>query len=119
MVLLFPFRRLAALLASLAAALAACEQVPGPRNPPGEAPAPPDAADDAPVRLEYVCGNRFVIINAHPQAVTVRYEVQGTGERGERRLPPAEAGDPPFSEVQFTVANESPVSIGICAPGAR
>ena len=106
-----PFRRSAALFTSVAAVLAACEQVPGPRNPPGEAPAPPDAADDAPIRLEYVCGDRFVIINARPQAVTIRYEVQGTGERGERRLPPAQAGDPPFSEVQFTVADESPVAL--------
>jgi hypothetical protein len=67
--------------------------------------------DDAPLRLEYVCGNRFVIINAHAEPVTVRYEVRGTEERGERRLPAAAAGDPPFSEMQFTVASENPVAL--------
>ena len=104
-------RRPVALLLLCSAALAACEQVPGPRNPPGEAPAPPDAADDAAIRLEYVCGNRYVIINAHPRPVTVRYQVEGTEERGERRLSPAQAGDPPFSEVQFTVGSEGPVAL--------
>ena len=104
-------RRSPPLLISTAVALAACEPVPGPRTPPVEAPAPADAVDDAAIRLEYVCDNRFVIINAHARAVTVRYEVQGTEERGERRLPPATAGDPPFSEVQFTVSSEGPVAL--------
>lgn len=103
--------RPAMVVLSLSAALSACDPGPGPRTPPGEAPAPPDAADDAPLRLEYVCGNRFVIINTHPRSVTVRYQVQGGEERGERRLPPAQAGDPPFSEVQFAVATEDPVAL--------
>jgi hypothetical protein len=106
-----PSRRATALLTALSAVLAGCEQAPGPRTPPGEAPPPADAAEDAAIRLEYVCGNRFVIINAEARPATVRYEVQGTEERGERRLPPATAGDPPFSEVQITVANEGPVAL--------
>ena len=103
--------RATVLLAAISAVLAGCDAVPGPRTPPAAAPPPADAAEDAPVRLEYVCGNRFVIINAHPRTVTVRYEVQGTEERGERRLPPATAGDPPFSEVQVTVAGDGPVAL--------
>jgi hypothetical protein len=106
-----PLRRPTVFLISSSIALAACESVPGPRTPPAEAPAPADAVDDAAIRLEYVCDNRFVIINAHPRAVTVRYEVRGTEERGERRLPPAIAGDPPFTEVQFTVSSEGPVAL--------
>ena len=101
-------RRSAGLVMLLAAA---CEPVPGPHTPPRAVPPPPDAADDAPVRLEYVCGNRFVVINALPEPVTVRYEVRDTEEHGERRLPPAQAGDPPFSEVQFTVRSEHPVAL--------
>ena len=112
------YRRPTALLVSVSALLAGCEPVPGPRTPPGEAPVPADAVEDAPIRLEYVCGNRFVIINAHPRAVTVRYQVQGTEERGERRLPPATAGDPPFSEVQVTVGTEGPVAARDVAVGA-
>lgn len=102
-------RRAAAWLAL--AALAACEPAGGPRTAPPAVPPPADDLDDAPIRLEYVCGNRFVIINAHPTEVAVRYEVQGTEERGERRLPAALAGDPPFSEVQFTVRSEDPVAL--------
>ena len=98
-------------LVAAAALLAACEPSPGPRTPPADAPAPPEAADDAPIRLEYVCGNRYVIINAEPRPITVRYEVRGTEERGIRRLAAALQGDPPFSEVQFTVGTENPVAL--------
>lgn len=104
-------RRPAASLLALTATLLACEAAPGPRTPPAGIPTPAEDEGDAPLRLEYVCGNRFVIINAHPRAVTVRFEVRGTEERGERRLPAALAGDPPFSEVQFTVASEDPVAL--------
>ncbi|HEX6106025.1 MAG TPA: galactose oxidase-like domain-containing protein [Gemmatimonadales bacterium] len=106
-----PARRTTALLALLSAAVSACDSVPGPRTPPDDIPAPVDAVDDAPLRLEYVCGNRFVIINALEQAVTVRYEVRGSEERGERRLAPAQAGDPPFSEAQFIVGSQNPVAL--------
>ncbi|HEU5039601.1 MAG TPA: galactose oxidase-like domain-containing protein [Gemmatimonadales bacterium] len=99
------------ILLAFVLAIAACEPVPGPRTPPRDVPIPADDADDAPLRLAYVCGNRYVIINAQQQAVTVRYEVQGTEERGERRLPAAISGDPPFSEVQFTVASTNPVAL--------
>jgi hypothetical protein len=61
--------------------------------------------------LEYVCGNRFVIVNAQPYPVTVSYEVQGSEERGERRLAAALSGDPPFSEVEVTVRNDGPVAL--------
>ena len=93
------------------AVLAACESGPGPRTPPPEVPVPSDDVVDAPLRLEYGCGNRFVIINAHPRAVTVRYEVRGTEERGERRLAAALSGDPPFSEMQIAVTSENPVAL--------
>lgn len=99
-------------LVPAALVLAACEQVPGPRTPP-PADAPPVSPEvaDAPIRLEYLCGNRFVLINSQPRPVTVRYEVQGTEERGERHLPAAPAGDPEFSEVELTVSGENPVAL--------
>ena len=104
------YRRLIPIV-SLVALAAACDSEPGPRSPPPEVPIPSDDVEDAPIRLEYVCGNRFVLINAHPRSVTVRYEVRGTEEHGEQRLPPALAGDPPFSEAQLVVATENPVAL--------
>ncbi|MCI0372055.1 MAG: hypothetical protein L0214_11940, partial [candidate division NC10 bacterium] len=102
-------RRFAALLAAV---LSACEPAPGPRMPPPDPPGgPPADLESAPILLEYVCGNRFVLVNQLPQAVTVRWEVRGTEERGERRLAPAQAGDPPFSETELTVLNENPVAL--------
>ncbi len=93
-----------------AALLAACDPGSSPRTPP-EAPAAPSGAEDAPIRLEYVCGNRFVIVNALPYPVTVAYEVRGSEERGERRLAAALSGDPPFSEVELTVRNGDAVAL--------
>ncbi|MBA3258570.1 MAG: DUF1929 domain-containing protein [Gemmatimonadales bacterium] len=94
-----------------AALLAACDPQSSPRTPPAESPPAPAGAEDAAIRLEYVCGNRFVIVNALPHSVTVAYEVRGSEERGERRLAPALAGDPPFTEVEFTVLNGEAVAL--------
>ena len=94
-----------------AALLAACDPESSPRTPPDAAPAAPSGAEDAPIRLEYVCGNRFVIVNALPYPVTVAYEVRGSEERGERRLAAALSGDPPFSEVELTVRNGDAVAL--------
>jgi hypothetical protein len=39
-------------------------------------------SDDAPVRALYLCGNRFVLINAQPFPVQVTWRIQGTDEQG-------------------------------------
>jgi Domain of unknown function (DUF1929) len=94
-----------------AAFLLACDPESSPRTPPAEPPAAPAGAEDAPVRLEYVCGNRFVITNSHPHTVHVTYEVQGSEERGRRELAPAPGGDPGFTEVEVTVREEGPLAL--------
>jgi galactose oxidase len=104
--------RLSALLLPLAAGLWACEQEAGPRPPASRPPAgAPAGAEDAPIRIDYLCGNRFILTNAHPFAVTVTYRVQGAEERGERRLPPAPPGDPAFSESEVSVTSDGAVAL--------
>jgi hypothetical protein len=70
----------------------------GPRS---DFPGPPVPEDDSdqPVRLAYVCGNRFLIANAYSVPITVTYRVIGTEEEGSATLPAAPAEDPAFSEA--------------------
>jgi galactose oxidase len=92
---------------------AACERDAGPPSPPGPAaglPATP-VDDNAPIRALYLCGNRFVLINAHPFAVRVTWRVQGTDELGEQDLKAAPAGDPAFSEVELSVRHEGSLAL--------
>ncbi|MBA3346757.1 MAG: DUF1929 domain-containing protein [Gemmatimonadales bacterium] len=104
--------RPAASFLGLASALSACDRGSAPPSPPPtDAPAAPAGAGDAPVRLEYLCGNRFIITNAQRYPVTVTYEVQGTEERGERSLRAAPDGDPAFSEVELTVSNDGALAL--------
>ncbi len=82
----------------------ACDRDPGPPPPPsGGAPGVLAEGDEAPIRALYLCGNRFVVINAHPYPVRVGWRVQGTDEAGELTLRAGAAGDPEFSEVQLEV----------------
>ena len=59
----------------------------------------------------YICGNRFVLINAHPFDVRVSWRVQGTEEQGEQALKAAPAGDPGFSEFELTVRHEGRLAV--------
>jgi hypothetical protein len=91
---------------------AACDRESGPPAPPaGEVPAAQTQGEDAPIRALYVCGNRFVLINAQPFAVRVTWRVQGTDEQGEQALAPAPAADPEFSEIELTVQHEGPLAL--------
>src|SRR5262245_2101945 len=62
-------------------------------------PAPAEG-DEAPVRALYLCGNRFVLINAHPFPVQVTWRIRGSDEQGSQALIAAPDGDPGFSEVE-------------------
>ncbi len=57
------------------------------------------AGEDAPINLTYVCGNRFILSNAHGVPVSVTYRVVGTGEEGTADLPAAPEIDPAVSET--------------------
>jgi hypothetical protein len=58
----------------------------------------PEEQSDGPVRLSYVCGNRFLITNAYSVPVSVTYRVLGSEEDGAANLSGAPAEDPAFSE---------------------
>ncbi len=79
-----PVRVLALLVA--AAALIGCQEGTPPEGPGGEA---------ALVTIEYLCGRNFDIGNGNLAAITVRFEVEGTGESGELSLPARAPGGPP------------------------
>lgn len=107
-----PVRGLISTLLAGAILLAACDREAGPPAPPaGERPTPQAEGDEAPIRALYVCGNRYVLINAHPYPVRVTWRVQGTDEQGEQALARAPSGDPAFSEVELTVQHEGTLAL--------
>ena len=106
--------RLPGLLTTLLATITitACERSAGPPAPPsGEVPAPQAEGDEAPIRVLYLCDNRFVVINHHPYPVPVTWRVEGTEEQGELTLRAAPAADPPFSEVEVAVAHQGNLTL--------
>jgi galactose oxidase len=68
-------------------------------------------SEDAPVRALYVCGNRFVLSNAHPFTVPVTWRIQGTDEQGDLALAAAPDGDPGFSEIEITTRHRGPLEL--------
>ncbi len=106
--------RVAHLLALTAATLwlSACTDGPDP-GPRSDLPAPPPSEDDSdqPVRLTYVCGNRFLIANAYTAPITVVYRVTGTEEEGSATLPAAPAEDPAFSEAMIETRRRGTVEL--------
>ena len=73
--------------------------------------AAPQESEDAPVRALYLCGNRFVLSNAHPFAVQVSWRIQGSDEQGSRALAAAPEGDPGFSEVEITTQHQGTLEL--------
>ena len=47
-----------------------------------------------PIRLNYVCGNRFLVTNAHDVPVSVHYRVRSGTEEGQIDLAAAPDDDP-------------------------
>jgi hypothetical protein len=61
--------------------------------------APPlEDAEDGPIALEYVCGNRFFITNSYSVPVSLLYRVVGSTEEGAADLPSAPVDEPAMSE---------------------
>jgi len=76
----------------------------------------PDAADlqddsDQPIRLSYVCGNRFLAANAHSVAIAVSWRVLGTDEEGAATIPAATDDDPPVGELKIETRRRGPVEL--------
>jgi galactose oxidase len=74
-------------------------------------PAETDDSQDAPIRLSYLCGNRFLITNAYTVAVSVRYRVAGSDEEAEALLSAAPSQDPAFSERLIETRNKGSVEL--------
>ncbi len=62
------------------------------------------------VDLIYVCGRNFRIENANPAAVTVGFQVNGTGETGELALPPGPGTGQP-SQTRLTTVTSGAVRL--------
>jgi Galactose oxidase-like, Early set domain len=77
----------------------------------GPEPADADVGGDAPVRLAYLCGNRFLITNAYSVPVTVTYRVGGDEEAGSVTVPAAPAIDPAFSEAMIETRGRGTVQL--------
>jgi galactose oxidase len=100
----------AALLASTGACADDQDHGPGPKTQPPAVEEGPDESD-APVRLAYVCGNRFLVTNTHTVPVTVTYRVSGTAEEGAASLAAAKPGDPEFTESTVETRNRGAVEL--------
>jgi galactose oxidase len=74
-------------------------------------PADVDVGQDAPVDLSYVCGNRFLVTNAHGTPVSVTFQVAGSGEQGSVEMPAAPSIDPAVSEQSFETRTRGTVQI--------
>lgn len=92
--------------------LFACDRQ-GPPGPPTGGTVLPASAedDDAPVRALYLCGNRFVLINAQPFPVRVTWRIQGSDEQAEQALAAAPDGDPGFSEIEVASTHEGALEL--------
>ena len=82
----------------------------GPR--PGDAqPLPTNVGEDAPINLEYVCGNRFMVSNSYRVPVSVTYRVVGTAEEGSAELEAAPELDPAMSQVMIETRTRGTVQL--------
>ena len=101
-------------LALAAVLLSACADDPGSgAGPRLDQPPPPAGEDDSdqPLRLAYVCGNRFLIANAYSAPITVTYRVIGTEEEGTATVAAAPVEDPAFSEVLIETRQRGAVEL--------
>ncbi|MEP7177114.1 MAG: hypothetical protein ABI860_11245, partial [Gemmatimonadales bacterium] len=106
--------RVAAVLGGVAVlASLACSDERTSAGPRAGEPAPVDVevGDDAPVDLSYVCGNRFLVTNAHSVSIGVTYRVAGTGEEGTVAVSAAPSMDPAVSETVLETRTKGTVQI--------
>ena len=82
----------------------------GPRPDPQPAPTFEDDSDQ-PLRLSYVCGNRFLITSAYSMPVNVTWRVSETAEEGTVSLSAAPEEDPATSEQLIETRNRGPVEL--------
>jgi hypothetical protein len=107
---------------TIALLVAACREGsdagPGPRP---DAPRSATTEDDSdqPIRLAYVCGNRFLITSAYSVSVSLTWRVSDTGEEGTVLLPGAPPEDPAVSEHLIETRNRGPVELSLAGRPVR
>lgn len=97
--------------AIMAGVLSGCGESPDTDN--ATKPATPLPAGEAvgPLRLTYVCGNRFLVTNAYSVPVSLTYRVLGSEEDGVADLPAAPPKDPAFSERMIETRARGPLQL--------
>ncbi len=93
------------------AMLAGCGESPDSEQQARPAPPPITEVQEGPVRLSYVCGNRFLITNAYSVPVSLTYRIVGYEEDGAASLPAAPPADPAFSERLIETRTRGPVQL--------
>ncbi len=90
----------------------------GPRPDPLGSPTTEDDSDQ-PLRLAYVCGNRFLITSAYSVPVSVTWRVGDTGEEGTVLLQGAPEEEPAISEHLIETRNRGPVELSFAGRPVR
>jgi hypothetical protein len=80
-------------------------------HPDDTQPLPTNVGEDAPINLEYVCGNRFMVSNSYQVPVSVTYRVVGTAEEGTADLEAAPELDPAMSQVMIETRTRGAVQL--------
>ena len=99
------------LAAIVTVCLAGCGETPDTDNEVKPVPPGQGEADEGPVRLAYLCGNRFLITNAYSVPVSLTYRILGTEEDGSADLPAAPPEDPAFSERMIETRTQGAVQL--------
>ena len=95
---------LGAVFTLAAVLLSGCGDDSSPGSAAAANPIPESVADDdssTPLRLSYVCGNRFVLVNSYTVPITLTWRVTGTGEEGSATLAAASAEHHPTSSERL------------------
>src|SRR5687768_435421 len=69
-------------------------------RPLSETPTEMDDDSDQPIRLSYVCGNRFVVVNDHSVPLSLAWRVAQTEESGETSVAAADTTRHPAASEQ-------------------
>ncbi len=82
-------------------------------GPAPNSPGPGQPADDSdqPIRLSYVCGNRFIVASSYSVPVSVSWRVIGTTEEGGVTLQPAPEEDPSVAEAEIETRSRGSVEL--------
>lgn len=85
------------------------------QSPPGRPDVPVgDPANGsmlAPLDLQYVCGNKFLVTNSTAAAVELTYRVAGTDEAGRLTVRQGTGEDPGYSETELETASAGEVEL--------